>query len=72
MKKHVLCVLLCLTVAGCSTLRKDPVDVIEQEIEDIEERKVRELATELQIPYHYLRAVNVKGANEGWVGKATP
>jgi len=30
MKRHVLCMLLCLTVAGCSTLRKDPVDEIEQ------------------------------------------
>lgn len=30
MKKCVLCVLLCLTVAGCSTLRKDPGDVIER------------------------------------------
>ena len=30
MKRHVLCMLLCLTVAGCSTLRKDPADEIEQ------------------------------------------
>lgn len=42
------------------------LDEVTQQMEEIEERKFRELAIELEIQFHYLRAINMKGALEGW------
>jgi len=44
----------------------DELDKVERQIEEIEDRKFRELAADLEVPFHYLRAINMKGANEGW------
>jgi hypothetical protein len=42
------------------------LDEVEQQIEEIEERKLRELAKELGVSFHYLRAVIHKAAEEQW------